>query len=64
MVWGNATFTPCIIIGAVTMKMMRRTNITSTRGVTFMSDIKGLLLLPIAMSATCLSYHKFSLNKV
>jgi hypothetical protein len=36
-------------MGAVTMKMIRRTNITSTRGVTLISDIKGLLPVPIAM---------------
>src|SRR4030042_1497866 len=31
---------PCIIIGAVTMKITSNTSITSTRGVTLMSDIK------------------------
>src|SRR5512138_618777 len=36
---GRFTSTPCVSIGAVTMKMMRRTSMTSTSGVTLMSAI-------------------------
>src|SRR5512145_2423643 len=36
---GRFTSTPWVSIGAVTMKMMRRTSMTSTRGVTLMSAI-------------------------
>src|SRR5512138_888334 len=36
-VFGSATDTPWWSIGAVTMKMMRRTSMTSTSGVTLMS---------------------------
>ena len=35
--WGSATSTPCWMRGAVTMKMMSRTSITSTSGVTLIS---------------------------
>src|SRR5512134_3113770 len=35
--WGRFTSTPWVSIGAVTMKMMRSTSITSTRGVTLIS---------------------------
>ena len=34
---GSATSTPCWMSGAVTMKMMSRTSITSTSGVTLIS---------------------------
>src|SRR3990172_2480018 len=34
---GRFTSTPCVSMGAVTMKMMRRTSITSTSGVTLIS---------------------------
>src|SRR5512134_2533631 len=37
--WGRFTSTPWVSIGAVTMKMMRSTSITSTRGVTLISAI-------------------------
>src|SRR5690606_238353 len=43
---GSSTFTLCAISGAVMMKMMSSTSITSTRGVTLMSFI-GPLLLPV-----------------
>src|SRR5512146_20212 len=45
---GRLTSTPRATIGAVTMKMMRRTSITSTRGVTLISAIirRSPLLLP------------------
>src|SRR3970040_822909 len=36
---GRLTSTPWVSIGAVTMKMMRSTSITSTRGTMLMSDI-------------------------
>src|SRR5690606_13969258 len=36
---GRSTFTPCWSIGAVTMKMMSNTSITSTSGVTLISAI-------------------------
>src|SRR5512143_384451 len=36
--FGSRTSIPCWRSGAVTMKMTRRTSITSTRGVTLMSD--------------------------
>src|SRR5512136_2584578 len=35
--WGRFTSTPCWMRGAVTMKMMSRTSITSTSGVTLIS---------------------------
>src|SRR5512146_1160919 len=46
---GRFTSTPWVSIGAVTMKMMRRTSITSTRGVTLISAIirRSPLLLPV-----------------
>src|SRR5688500_32468 len=37
--FGRSTFTPCWMSGAVIMKMIRSTNITSTRGVTLISLI-------------------------
>src|SRR5213594_3233581 len=40
-VFGRRTSMPRVIIGAVTMKMMSRTRMTSTRGVTLMSDSAG-----------------------
>jgi len=36
---GNLTTTLCVIRGAVIMKMIRSTSMTSTRGVTLMSAI-------------------------
>src|SRR5512134_1595949 len=47
--WGRFTSTPWVSIGAVTMKMMRSTSITSTRGVTLISAIirRSPLLLPV-----------------
>lgn len=35
--WGKLTGTPTVIKGAVTMKTINKTNITSIRGVTLMS---------------------------
>ena len=37
--FGRSTSTPTVNIGAATIKMIKRTNITSTKGVTFISDI-------------------------
>ena len=42
-VWGRSTSSPSVIIGAVTMKMMSRTSMTSTNGVTLISDTNPLL---------------------
>jgi hypothetical protein len=39
VVCGRSTSMPCCISGAVTMKMISSTNITSTNGVTLISDI-------------------------
>ena len=36
---GRSSSTPAVIIGAVTMKMMRSTSMTSTKGVTLISLI-------------------------
>src|SRR3972149_3249656 len=46
LVLGKATSTPCTSIGAVTMKIIRSTSMTSTRGVTLISAIRrpGFLL--------------------
>src|SRR5262249_13618755 len=41
--FGRSTDTPCWRIGAVTMKMMSSTSITSTRGVTLICEIESLL---------------------
>src|SRR5512134_3223766 len=51
--WGRFTSTPWVSIGAVTMKMMRSTSITSTRGVTLISAIilRSPLLLPVIAMA-------------
>jgi hypothetical protein len=38
--------TPTVIIGAVTMKMIRSTSMTSTSGVTLISLINALLARP------------------
>src|SRR5512134_1155601 len=49
---GRFTWTPCCIMGAVTMKMTRSTSITSTRGVTLICDMVPrslLFLLPSSM---------------
>jgi hypothetical protein len=35
---GRSTFTPLVIIGDVTMKMISSTSMTSTNGVTLISD--------------------------
>src|SRR4249919_4349134 len=43
---GNSTLILCDISGAVIMKMMSRTSITSTRGVTLISDIGAPLWVP------------------
>ena len=43
---GRFTSSPCCIIGAATMKMIRSTNITSTRGTTLISDRLGVSLGP------------------
>src|SRR2546425_7041374 len=40
-VFGRRTSMPRVIMGAVTMKMISRTRMTSTRGVTLMSDSAG-----------------------
>src|SRR5207245_6491804 len=40
-VLGRRTSMPRVIMGAVTMKMINRTRMTSTRGVTLMSDSDG-----------------------
>src|SRR3989304_4857447 len=46
---GRLTSTPWVSIGAVTMKMMRSTSITSTRGTMLMSDInRRSLPFPLA----------------
>src|SRR5688572_165134 len=37
LVFGRSTSTPCVISGAVTMKMISKTSMTSTSGVTLMS---------------------------
>ena len=37
LVFGRSTVTPDVISGAVTMKMMSRTSMTSTSGVTLIS---------------------------
>src|SRR5262249_8085388 len=39
---GRSIDTPCCRIGAVTMKMMSSTSMTSTSGVTLMSEIESL----------------------
>jgi subtilisin family serine protease len=38
-VCGKSTVTPVVIIGAATMKIISKTNITSTSGVTFISEM-------------------------
>ena len=44
LVFGKLTSIPCCIIGAVTIKIMRSTSITSTRGVTLISEIAPFFL--------------------
>src|SRR4249919_3810473 len=44
---GSSTLILCVIRGAVIMKMMSRTSITSTRGVTLISDIGAPLWVPV-----------------
>src|SRR5689334_23287412 len=41
--WGRSMSTPVFIIGAVIMKMIRRTSITSTSGVTLISAFRSSL---------------------
>ena len=48
---GSSIFTLCDISGAVMMKMISSTNITSTRGVTLISAI-GPPLLPLLKAMT------------
>src|SRR5512137_2221918 len=49
---GRSTSTPCCSMGAVIMKMMSRTSMTSTSGVTLISAsiVPGVWLPPIAMA--------------
>ena len=63
MVWGRSTFTPCVSIGAVTMKMISSTSITSMYGTTLISDIglrrfSGIIPMPFielcSWADTCL----------
>ena len=42
MLSGRLTFIPAVNNGAVTIKIISRTNITSTKGVTFISEIDFL----------------------
>ena len=60
---GRSTSMPWTIIGAVTMKMINSTNMTSTKGVTLMSDI-SLSLLPVAAKAPSLPPEHFPLDDV
>src|SRR6266705_2436283 len=47
MFCGRATVMPCCNIGVTTMKIIRRTNIMSTIGVTLISDVIPLELPPV-----------------
>jgi hypothetical protein len=44
--FGKVTVTPCCSIGAMSIMMMSSTSITSTRGVTLMSDLTPPLAPP------------------
>src|SRR5574341_523834 len=55
LAWGRFTSTPWVIIGAVTMKMIRRTSMTSTSGVTLMSAI--ILRSPPLPSVKAMASH-------
>ena len=76
VVAGKSTSSPWVIIGAVTMKMISNTNITSTRGVTLISATNPLghfpCLIPFPFSSypvkkydvfLCAAYH-VAFNKV
>jgi hypothetical protein len=53
LVLGRFIFTPPIIKGAVTMKIINRTSITSIKGVTLMSEMAPTSSVPWISSFVC-----------
>jgi hypothetical protein len=53
-VLGRLILTPPIIRGAVTIKMINKTSITSMKGVTFMSDIELIPSLSSSVLVFCI----------